>query len=103
MLLFTAAVFGSFGTCNLGMSAWRVTYLDRGIPKRERILKDFLSKPNNYSEKLGGKLASFRVESNYSDLFATYTIFVCSGEIDKRTVKFQAQVLRENVYVVKRN
>jgi hypothetical protein len=103
MLLFTAAVFGSFGTCNLGMSAWRITHLNRENPKRERILRDFLSEPTNYGERLGGKLTSYRLERNYSDLFATYTIFVCSGEIDKRTVKFQAQVLRDNVYIVERN
>lgn len=103
MLLFVAVVFGSYGSCIAGHSAWQNSYLSRENPKRERILTDFLSKPSNYSERLGGKLTSYRVERNYSDLFATYTIFVCSGEIGKKQIQFHGQVIGRRVYTWKSN
>jgi hypothetical protein len=99
MLLFTAAVFGSFGTCELGFWTWRDNYLGRELPKRERILREFLTEPSNYQEALGGKLENYTIVRNYSDGFATYTYFVCTGKMNKDRIDFEALVQATKVHI----
>ncbi len=103
MLLFVVILLGSYGSCIAGHSAWLSSYLDRENPKRERILREFLSDPSNYRKRIGSKMSSYRIVRNYPDLFATYTIFVCSGQVDDKPIEFTAQVWGSKVYILKSN
>ena len=94
------AIFVCFwGSCNIGFWAIRDSYLSRKVPEREQILKEFLARPSNYRDKLGGSLSSFSSEGKHSDAFATYTTFICSGKVNGDRIEFEALAQRSMIHL----
>jgi hypothetical protein len=87
-----AIVFGSIGCFNIGFWKVREAYLVGVLKIREQQVRTLLSEPKNYRDKLGGKLTTYRIRRNYSDAFATYTVFICEGELESQKVRFEAQI-----------
>lgn len=87
------------GSCNIGFWAIRDNYLSRKVPERERLLREFLARSSNYRDKLGGSLSSFSIEKEHSDAFATYTTFMCSGQVKGDRIEFEALVQRSAIHL----
>jgi hypothetical protein len=96
-------ILGAIVGLNVAFDLIRNFYLSRELPKREQILRTFLTEPRNYKEQLGGPLESLTLRPSVSDTFATYTFFDGLGTIRGKEIPFRARVLRNRVEVYRTN
>ena len=101
-IVFLTIIFGSIVCCNTGFWVIRSTFLAIELPGREQKLQEFLATPSNYEAELGGLLEHNIIEENFSDSFATYTVFICSGQVHGKKVEFRVVVGSMPTYVRKK-